>query len=201
MTLIGASNMFARGFATWAVAAGHKVTIVGPNRGSAEALAQDVGAKRAAGRGDPLRDDVIFIALPYVCLRDVLESYDGKLDGKVVVDLITPFDLDTIEPIHPEAGSTAQEIALAWPGARVVKAFNPRFAGAPFAAQSADRTRDVLLAADDARAKRIVAQLLEESGLRAIDVGPLRRARELEAFGYLHLAVRQPLEAGFDAVG
>ena len=38
ITLIGASDMFARGFATWAVAAGNNVTIVGLNRGQAEQL-------------------------------------------------------------------------------------------------------------------------------------------------------------------
>jgi len=204
VTLIGVSTTFARGFADWAVAAGHDLTVVGWNRASAEASAEGVGARRSAGPSDPLRDSLIFLALPYVCLRPVLESYGGELDGKVLVDLIVPFDLDTMEPIHPEAGSTAQEIALARPGARVVKAFSPRFnprlAGTLAAPQGANRRSNVLLAGGDDEAKRIVAQLFEASGLRASDVGPLRRARELEALGYLHVAVPQHLHAGIDAV-
>jgi hypothetical protein len=33
--------------------------------------------------------------------------------------------------------------------------------------------------------------------LREIDAGPLKRAREIEAFGYLHAAIQQPLGTGF----
>jgi predicted dinucleotide-binding enzyme len=28
-----------------------------------------------------------------------------------------------------------------------------------------------------------------DAGMRAVDAGPLRRARELEALGYLHMAI------------
>jgi len=202
ITLIGASTTFARGIADWAVAAGHDLTVVGWNRESAEASAEGVGARRSAGPGDPLRDNVIFLALPYVCLHPVLESYGGALDGKVLVDLIVPFDLDTMEPIHPEDGSTAQEIALARPGARVVKVFgpgfSPRLAGTS-APQGANRRSNVLLAGDDDAAKRIVARIFEASGLRTSNLGPLRRARELEALGYLDIAVPN-LHASLDAV-
>ena len=195
ITLIGANDLFARGFATWAVSAGHDLTTVGWNRAVAGGFAASVGAKRAAGPGDPLRDDLIVMAFPYVCLRPVLESYGGKLDGKVVVDLITPLDLETFEPVHPETGSSAEEIARARAAAMVVKAFSPRFLGAPAGVQNPDQDRDVLLAGDDDGAKRMVAQLFEGSGLRPIDLGLLRRSRELEALGYLHVAVRQRLEA------
>lgn len=57
--------MFARGFATWAVGAGHDVTIVGFNRGQAEELVKEIQSGRAAGPGDPLLDDMIFMAMPY----------------------------------------------------------------------------------------------------------------------------------------
>jgi hypothetical protein len=33
--------------------------------------------------------------------------------------------------------------------------------------------------------------------MRAIDTGPLRRARELEALGYLHMAVQDALGSGY----
>jgi 8-hydroxy-5-deazaflavin:NADPH oxidoreductase len=56
---------------------------------------------------------------------------------------------------------------------------------------------DVLIAADDADAKRAVSQLAEDGGLRAVDAGPLARAHELEALGYLHMALQEPLGTGF----
>jgi predicted dinucleotide-binding enzyme len=56
---------------------------------------------------------------------------------------------------------------------------------------------DVLIAADDVEAKGAVTSIVADSGLRPIDAGPLSRARELEALGYLHMAIQQPLETNF----
>jgi hypothetical protein len=79
----------------------------------------------------------------------------------------------------------------------VAKAFNTTFAGTLVEGRVAGQPLDVLIASDDEDAKRAVRQLVEDGGLRAVDVGPLARARELEALGYLHMAVQQPLDAGF----
>ena len=54
-----------------------------------------------------------------------------------------------------------------------------------------------LIASDADDAKEIVSRIVTDAGLRPIDAGPLRRARELEALGYLHMAVQQPLGTGF----
>jgi len=200
VTIVGASDTYALGFASWAVAAGHHVTIVGPSRGQAEAFAKKINAATATGPHDPIVDNVIFLAMPYNCVLDARDSYGRQLDGKIVVDLTTPIDPGTFEPIHPDAGSVAQEITRARPGARVVKAFNPRFMGPLGAEQnSTQHTRDVLLVGDDVEAKHLIAQLFDEGGLRPIDVGPLRRARELEAVGYLSIAARLSLERVFVA--
>jgi 8-hydroxy-5-deazaflavin:NADPH oxidoreductase len=42
-----------------------------------------------------------------------------------------------------------------------------------------------------------VRRLIEDGGLRAVDAGPLARAHELEALGYLHMALQQGLGSGF----
>jgi len=83
------------------------------------------------------------------------------------------------------------------PGARVVKAFNTTFAGTLSSGEVSGHQLDVLLASDDADAKSTVASLVESSGLRAVDAGPLRRARQLEALGYLHMAVQDGLGTGY----
>jgi 8-hydroxy-5-deazaflavin:NADPH oxidoreductase len=56
---------------------------------------------------------------------------------------------------------------------------------------------DVLIAGDDSQAKQIVAELARAGGLNSIDVGPLRRARELERLGFLHMAVQDTLGTGY----
>ena len=47
----------------------------------------------------------------------------------------------------------------------------------------------VLIAGDDADAKALLADIVTAGGLRAIDAGALRRARELEALGFLQLTL------------
>ena len=36
-----------------------------------------------------------------------------------------------------------------------------------------------------------------DGGLRPVDVGPLRRAQQLEQLGLLHISLQQPRELGF----
>jgi predicted dinucleotide-binding enzyme len=197
ITIIGTGNM-ARGIATRALAGGATVTLLGREAGKAEALASELsGSVRAGTIGDPLADDVVVFAIHYAALDDVLGIYAGQLDGKVVVDIINPVDFETFTPLEIEAGSAAQEIERKAPGAKVVKAFNTTFAGTLVEGQVAGQPLDVLLASDDADAKGVVSRLVEGGGLRAIDAGPLARAHELEAVGYLHMALQQPLGTGF----
>jgi len=200
ITIVGASNTYAVSFASRAVAAGHHVTIVGPSRGQAEAFATKIHAATATGPNDPIIDNVIFLAMPYNCVLDARGFLGRQLDGRIVADLTTPIDPETFEPIQPEAGSAAQEITKTRPGARVVKAFSPRFVGPPQVEKnSTQQTPDVFLAGDDVEAKHVIAQLFDEGGLRPIDVGPLRRGRELEAVGYLSVATPFSLEGCFVA--
>jgi predicted dinucleotide-binding enzyme len=54
-------------------------------------------------------------------------------------------------------------------------------------------------AGDDAEAKQTVADLASSAGLRPIDAGPLRRARELEGFQFLHMTLQQTLGTGWSS--
>ena len=56
---------------------------------------------------------------------------------------------------------------------------------------------DVFIAGDDADARAKVATLVEAGGLRALDVGPLVRARQLEAVGLFHIALQYSQNTGF----
>jgi hypothetical protein len=197
VTIIGAGNM-ARGIATRALAGGSTVTLLDRDPAKASTLAGELGGTTRAGAyGDRLAGDAVVLAVPYPALGDVLGRYGGELAGRIVIDITNPVDFGTFEPIHPAAGSAAQEIAAAQPPARVVKAFNTTFAGTLVSGVVAGQPLDVFLAGDDEQAKAAVAALVEAGGLRAIDAGPLRRARELEALGYLHIALQQQLQTGF----
>jgi predicted dinucleotide-binding enzyme len=47
----------------------------------------------------------------------------------------------------------------------------------------------VLIAGDDADAKALLTGIVSSGGLRAIDAGGLKRARELEALGFLQITL------------
>jgi 8-hydroxy-5-deazaflavin:NADPH oxidoreductase len=199
VTIIGTGNM-ARGIATRALAGGHSVTLLGTETGKAQALADELSSGVRAGKvGDPLAGSVVFLAVWYATVDDVLGRYGGQLDGKVVVDITNPIDVDAFEPLKLEAGSAAQEIAAKARGAKVVKAFNTTFAGTLGEGRVAGQPLDVLIASDDEDAKQTVSQIVTDAGLRPIDAGPLARAHELEALGYLHMALQQPLGTGFSS--
>src|SRR6185436_21133785 len=124
--------------------------------------------------------------------ENVASAHGDELRGKVVVDITNPVDWATFEGlVTPADSSAAEEIAKLLPeGTSVVKAFNTTFAPTLAAGEVAGQSLDVLLAGDDADAKEKVAAVVEAGGLRPLDVGPLRRARQLEQLGFLHITAQ-----------
>jgi 8-hydroxy-5-deazaflavin:NADPH oxidoreductase len=197
ITIIGTGNM-SRGIATRALAGGHSVTLIGHEAGKADAVAGELSGDVHAGTaGDALAGDVVVLAIPYGAIDDVLGRYGDQLSGKTVVDITNPVDFGSFTPLDVAAGSAAAEIAQKAPGANVVKAFNTTFAGTLAAGEVGGQPLDVFLASDDDGAKAAVRDLVESGGMRAVDAGGLARAHELEALGYLHMAVQGGLGTGF----
>jgi 8-hydroxy-5-deazaflavin:NADPH oxidoreductase len=199
ITIIGAGNM-GRGIGTRLVAGGNEVQLVDRDPAEAQALAAELGdAASAAAQDDAFDGDVVVLAVYYPGAKDAVQQYREQLAGKVVVDITNPVELSTFDGLAtPPGTSAAEEIAALVPeGTPVVKAFNTTFAGTLAAGEAAGQQLDVLIAGDDEDAKRKVAGLAEAGGLRSIDVGPLRRAQQLEQLGFLHMSLQEPLGAGF----
>ena len=198
ITIIGAGNM-GRGVGTRAVAGGHQVEIVDRDPAEAEKLASELGGAARAGEvGAPVDGEVVVLALYYPGIKDAAREYADRLGGKVVVDISNPVDAETWDRLATPAGtSSAEEVAEIVPGSRVVKAFNTTFASTLVAGEVSGQQLDVLIAGDDDTAKEKVAQLVSDGGLRAIDVGPLARAQQLEQLGFLHISLQEPRELGY----
>ena len=134
--------------------------------------------------------DVVVLAVPYPAVSQVLAARGESLAGKVVVDITNPLDFATFDSLTvPADGSAAAEIAAALPQSRVLKAFNTTFAGTLATGSVGPLTTTVLIAGDDGDAKSLLAGIVTAGGLRAVDAGSLRRARELEALGFLQLTL------------
>jgi 8-hydroxy-5-deazaflavin:NADPH oxidoreductase len=203
VTLIGTGDM-ARAIGRRALAGGHSVTVRGTSREKAEALAQELqatagGPVRALDDGEPIAGELVVLAVPYSAVGDIIDELGADFGGKVVVDITNTVDWDTRDSLVVSGMSSgAEKIAARLPAsAHVVKAFNTTFAATLVDGTVAGRPLDVLIAGDDPTAKQQVSRLIEDGGMRALDAGPLRRARQLEHVGFLHILLQEPLDTDY----
>lgn len=140
--------------------------------------------------GTQVTGEIVVLAVPYPALSTVIAERGASLAGRIVVDITNPLNFETFDSLTvPADSSAAAEVAAALPDSRVLKAFNTTFAGTLAAGTIGDLTTTVLIAGDDADAKSTLAGIVTSGGLRAIDAGSLKRARELEALGFLQLTL------------
>lgn len=154
-------------------AAGNKVTYV-----TKDAAVDELG-------------EIVVFAVPYGAVADILDAYRDLLSGKIVVDITNPVDFKTFDDlVVPADSSAAAGIAKELPDSSVIKAFNTTFAATLATKKVAgDHQTTVLYASDDQEAKDKFVAALDGSGLAFIDAGSLKRARELEAMGFLQIAL------------
>lgn len=172
LSIIGTGNM-GQAIASVAGKGGHTVQLLGEND----------AATAVSG-------DIVVLAVPYPAVSQIVAERGDQLAGKVVVDITNPLDFETFDSlVVPADSSAAAQIAAALPQSRVLKAFNTTFAATLAAGTVGPLTTTVLVAGDDADAKSTVAGIFASGGLDVIDAGSLKRARELEAVGFLQLTL------------
>jgi NADPH-dependent F420 reductase len=172
LSILGTGNM-GQAIASIAARGGHSVQQLGEN---------DLDT--------PVTGDVVVLAVPYPAVADIIAQRGDQLADKIVVDITNPLDFETFDSlVVPADSSAAAEIAAALPQSRVLKAFNTTFAGTLAAGTVGPLTTTVLIAGDDTDAKSTLADILSSGGVKAIDAGSLKRARELEAVGFLQLTL------------
>ncbi|PUB23544.1 hypothetical protein C8K30_111142 [Promicromonospora sp. AC04] len=188
VTVIGAGNL---GSVVAGIAAkgGTGVQVLARDVEKAQAVAGPLGGTSGAV-GDAITGEIVVLAVPHPAVADVLATYPGALDGKVLVDVSNPVDFSTFDNLTVPADSSAAKLLQdAVPGANVLKAFNANF-GATLGTGTAGPVQTaVLVAGDDAAAKQTLVDLVTAAGLRAVDAGSLKRARELEAIGFLQITL------------
>jgi len=143
--------------------------------------------------------DIVVLAVPHSATEAIVAQYGDQLAGKIVVDITNPLDFSTFDSlVVPADGSKAAELAKQLPTATVLKAFNTTFAATLASGQVGDtQPTTVLVAGDDADAKQSLIDLVVAGGLHSIDAGQLKRARELEAVGFLQLTLAADEKLGW----
>lgn len=150
----------------------------------------DVQVLGKADAATAVTGDVVILAVPYGEVAGIIEARRDQLAGKVIVDITNPVNFETFDSLTvPADSSAAAVIAEALPEAMVIKAFNTTFGGTLVAKEVGPLPTTVLVAGDDAAAKALVSGVIEAGGLKVIDAGSLKRARELEALGFLQITL------------
>jgi 8-hydroxy-5-deazaflavin:NADPH oxidoreductase len=180
--VIGAGNIggnAARQFAR----AGHSVLLsFSRHPASLMALTQEIGA--LARVGTPVQAaacDVVMISVPWSLIDDAV-AQAGPLDGKVVIDTTNQFTSAGAVTL-PDGQTAAQFNAVRIRGSRYTKSFNTLTAGFQAAAALRPRADRAVqwIAGDDAEAKGIVMQLIDDAGYAPVDLGGLATCAVMEA--------------------
>ncbi|QDY89676.1 NADP oxidoreductase [Arthrobacter sp. UKPF54-2] len=191
ITIIGSGNM-ARAIGLRAVAAGRSVQVLDRSPDNAAKLAAELGpTTRSGGLGDVPEGDIVVLALYFEPAKEVATHYGDTLSGKTVIEISNPVNMETGDSLVVDPGtSAAEEVARLLPGARVVKAFNTTFAGTLAEGSAQGMPLDVFIASDSEAARNEVAAFVTAAGLRPLQVGALRHARELEGMQLLVIGLQ-----------
>lgn len=188
MTVFGTGSM-GRAIGAIAIRGGAAVQMLGTTLEKAAEAAASIGATPGVS-GDDVTGDVVVLAVQHPQLEGIASAYAAELDGRIVVDISNPTDFSTLDSLDVAADSSAAaELQAALPGASVVKAFNTNFVASLVEGSVGGVATVVQMAGDDDEAKTYLAGILTAAGLRSVDAGDLRRARELEAFGFLQMVL------------
>lgn len=178
---IGAGNV-ARAIGRHMLANGHEVLL--SNSRGPETLT-DVISELGEGASAGTREEVLGTDLVILAVRwgDAEKAVQGLVwDGQILIDAtnahlgsdISPEGVTRSRAALAKAGRTSSEIVRDWaPGARLVKSISsvPMAWISDF---SKSKPRTVLFTSgDDAEAKRVVIDLLNDAGFAALDLGSL----------------------------
>jgi 8-hydroxy-5-deazaflavin:NADPH oxidoreductase len=175
--LIGAGHIGSQ-LARLAVRHGYDV-VVSNSRGpeTLKDLVQELGphARAATPAQAAEAGEIVVVTIP---LKNIDDVPVAPLNGKIVIDTNNyyPQRDGHIAALDNESTTTAELLQRHLPGSKVVKAFNHIYAAELTThgqAAGAPNRRALAIAGNDADAKRVVAQLIDEFGFDVVDIGPL----------------------------
>ncbi len=190
LAIIGAGNVGGTLGAAWAKKAGHEIFfgVTNPQSEKTQALLHTLGGKARAGTAAEAAafSDTIVLTTPWPAAEAAIRGM-GPVAGKIILDATNPLAMGP-DGLMLEIGHSisAGEKVQGWArGASVFKTLNttgfnnmaePVFNGVKSV---------MFVAGDDAANKPKVVDLVGQLGFEAIDAGPLRNARLLEAHAML----------------
>lgn len=187
--ILGSGLMGGKLGTIWA-RAGHDVVFSYARSGrKLKRLAREAqGNARAGTPGEAAgHADALLLAVHWSRVNDVLKQA-GDVSGKVIVTCSLPMNAGNTGLVIAHTSSGAEALAKRVPKARIVSAFGTvpsEVLFGVFAARRRSRRPSLVYCGDDARSKRIAAELIRDVGFDPVDAGPLRIARYTEPFTLL----------------
>lgn len=182
--LIGAGHIGSQ-LARLAVTHGYDV-VVSNSRGpeTLKELVDELGQRARAGTSREAAEagDVVVVTIP---LKNIDALPVDPLKGKIVIDTNNyyPQRDGHIPELDNEQTTTSELLQRRLPASKVVKAFNHIYAaqlttdGQP---AGTPNRRALVIAGDDAEAKRVVAGLIDQFGFDVVDAGPLSESWRIQ---------------------
>jgi NADPH-dependent F420 reductase len=188
IAIVGGSGKEGGGLAIRWARAGHTVVIGSRDADKARARAAELAA---AGHGvfegadnvaAARAGDVVVLTVPYAAHADTLRAIAPAVAGKVLVDVTVPLMPPKVSRVQLPPGRAAalEAQALVGPSTPVAAALH-HVSHAHLADPTAAVHCDVLVVADDERARSTALGLVRDLGLRGLDAGPLDNAVALES--------------------
>ncbi|RMF89574.1 MAG: NADPH-dependent F420 reductase [Nitrospinota bacterium] len=145
--------------------------------------------------------EVIAITVPYAAHRSTLEQIRPQVQGKIVIDVTVPLDPQNPRRLlfPPQGSATAEAQEILGDQAQVVAAF--QHIPAP-ALRNIDEPleADVLVCGESTQAKDTVIKLIQQMGMRGLDVGPLAHAPIVEGITLLLMTLNRRYKGGHAAI-
>lgn len=202
IAVLGGTGALGSGIAYRLARAGHRVIVGSRDAARAAEAAKgfnDRVGRQAACEGALNRDaaaaaDLVILAVPYSTHDALVGEIAGAVDGKIVVDTTVPLVPPKVSITHVlDTGSAAVRTQKALgDGARVVSALQN--VAADKLASDEPVECDILVTSDDAEARAVVAGLVGEMGLRAIEAGPLANSIVAEALTSVLIGINRRLK-------
>jgi NADPH-dependent F420 reductase len=182
IAIIGGTGKEGGGLARRWQKAGHSVVIGSRDGDKARVRAAELGVA-GARNFDAARDaEVVVVTVPYAAHEATLRDILPGLAGKVLIDVTVPLKPPKVSRVQLPAGRAAalEAQAMVGPSTPVAAALH-HVSHTWLDSDDAEAHCDVLVVADDERARSVTLKLVEDLGLRALDAGPLDNAVALES--------------------
>jgi NADPH-dependent F420 reductase len=206
IAVIGGTGKLGSAIARRLAKAGRRVILGSRSAQSAAQAAAELGfGLTGLTNADAARaGSIVIVTVPFAAQEPTLREIAPHVAGKIVVDTTVPLVPPKVMRVQlPPEGSAAQRTQkLLGPDVKVVSAFHN--VAAHKLATDQDVACDVLVFSDDKAARAQVVALVELTGLRGIQGGPLANSAAAEALTSVLIFINKTYQvdgAGLEITG